>query len=69
MNSMKHLRIEELTPKHKARYDGYEYYRRDFVPTGYVAGMLTNTSSTENLVCIDFDVIHDLDVAIYRDSN
>lgn len=33
------------------------------------AHKLTNTSSTEKLVYIDFDVIHDLDVAIYPDSN
>jgi len=32
------------------------------------AHKLTNTSSTENLVYIDFDVIHDLDVTIYPDS-
>ena len=33
------------------------------------AHKLTNTSSTENLVYIDFDVIHDLDVTIYPDSD
>lgn len=33
------------------------------------AHKLTNTSETENLVYIDFDVIHDLDVTIYPDSN
>ncbi len=32
------------------------------------AHKLTNTSETENLVYIDFDVIHDLDVCIYPDS-
>lgn len=33
------------------------------------AHKLTNTSQTENLVYIDFDVIHDMDVTIYPDSN
>lgn len=33
------------------------------------AHKLTNTSETENLVYIDFDVIHDMDVAVYPDSN
>lgn len=33
------------------------------------AHKLTNTSKTENLVYIDFDVIHDLDVTVYPDSN
>ena len=32
------------------------------------AHKLTNTSATENLVYIDFDVIYDLDVTIYPDS-
>lgn len=129
MDNMKHLRIDEISTKHKSEHDGYEYYRKDFVPRGYAAktmvsiyeipplksaypyhfhlkneetfyiisgeGMLrtpkgeervsagdllffpassegahklTNTSSTEKLVYIDFDVIHDLDVAVYPDS-
>lgn len=33
------------------------------------AHKLTNTSPAEKLVYIDFDVIHDLDVAVYPDSN
>ncbi len=33
------------------------------------AHKLTNSSATETLVYIDFDAIHDLDVAIYPDSN
>lgn len=33
------------------------------------AHKLTNTSETEKLVYIDFDVTHDLDVAVYPDSN
>lgn len=40
-----------------------------FFPAGSAgAHKLTNTSSTEKLVYIDFDVIHDLDVAVYPDS-
>ncbi len=32
------------------------------------AHKLTNTSSEEKLVYVDFDVIHDMDVAVYPDS-
>ena len=32
------------------------------------AHKLTNTSKTETLVYLDFDVVHDLDVAVYPDS-
>lgn len=32
------------------------------------AHKLTNTSATERLVYIDFDVYHDIDVAVYPDS-
>ena len=40
-----------------------------FFPSGSSgAHKLTNASETENLVYIDFDVIHDLDVAVYPDS-
>lgn len=40
-----------------------------FFPAGSEgAHKLTNTSATEKLVYIDFDVIHDLDAAIYPDS-
>ena len=40
-----------------------------FFPAGSEgAHKLTNTSQTEMLVYIDFDVIHDLDVAVYPDS-
>ena len=40
-----------------------------FFPAGSEgAHKLTNTSSTEKLVYIDFDVIHDLDAAVYPDS-
>jgi len=41
-----------------------------FFPTGPEgAHKLTNSSETENLVYIDFDVVHDLDVAVYPDSD
>jgi len=40
-----------------------------FPATSEGAHKLTNTSETEKLVYIDFDVIHDLDVAVYPDSN
>ena len=41
-----------------------------FFPAGSGgAHRLTNTSHSENLVYIDFDVVHDLDVAVYPDSN
>lgn len=40
-----------------------------FFPAGSGgAHKLTNKSATEKLVYIDFDVIHDLDVAVYPDS-
>ncbi len=40
-----------------------------FFPAGSEgAHKLTNTSATEKLVYIDFDVIHDLDAAVYPDS-
>lgn len=41
-----------------------------FFPAGEEgAHKLINTSETEKLVYIDFDVIHDIDVCIYPDSN
>jgi len=33
------------------------------------AHKLTNTSDTQPLVYIDFDVVHDIDVTVYPDSN
>lgn len=33
------------------------------------AHKLTNVSSTENLVYLDFDTVHDLDICFYPDSN
>ena len=41
-----------------------------FFPTGPEgAHKLTNCSESENLVYIDFDVVHDLDVCVYPDSD
>jgi len=41
-----------------------------FFPTGPEgAHKLTNSSKTENLVYIDFDVVHEIDVAVYPDSD
>ena len=41
-----------------------------FFPAGAEgAHKLTNCSKTENLVYIDFDVVHDVDIAVYPDSN
>ena len=41
-----------------------------FFPTGHAgAHKLTNSSDTENLVYIDFDVVHDVDIAVYPDSD
>ena len=129
MSGIKHSRIEDIPAGHKCEKDGYEYFRRKFVPFGeskhsqvgvyeippgksaypyhfhykteetfYIisgtgilrtpegekqvgageliffpageagAHKLTNASETENLVYIDFDVTHELDVAVYPDS-
>lgn len=41
-----------------------------FFPTGPEgAHKLTNCSDTEPLVYIDFDVVHDVDIAVYPDSD
>ena len=41
-----------------------------FFPAGEAgAHKLTNASETENLVYIDFDATHELDVAVYPDSD
>ncbi|MBQ3552788.1 MAG: cupin domain-containing protein [Clostridia bacterium] len=41
-----------------------------FFPTGSEgAHKLTNCSETENLIYIDFDVVHDIDIAVYPDSD
>lgn len=130
MSEIKHSRIEEIPVVHRAGHEGYEYYRRKFVPIGgannalvsiyeippekaaypyhyhhkneetfYIlsgegilrtqdgerkvsagdllffpagpagAHKLTNCSATENLTYLDFDVVHDVDIAVYPDSD
>ena len=129
MSEIKHSKIESIPASHKCEHDGYEYYRKKFIPFGGVknslvsvyeipphksaypyhfhhnneetfyilsgegvlrtpdgvrkvsageflffptgpagAHKLTNSSDTENLVYIDFDVVHDVDITIYPDS-
>ena len=129
MSEIKHSKIESIPVSHKCEHDGYEYYRKKFIPFGgaknslvsvyeipphksaypyhfhhnneetfYIlsgegvlrtpdggrkvtagellffptgpagAHKLTNCSDTENLVYIDFDVVHDVDITIYPDS-
>ena len=129
MSEIKHSKIEDIPASHKCEREGYEYYRRKFIPfsdaknslvsvyeipphksaypyhfhhnneeTFYIlsgegvlrtpdgerkvsageflffptgpegAHKLTNSSDTENLVYIDFDVVHDVDITIYPDS-
>ena len=129
MSRIKHYKIEEIPASHKCEHEGYEYYRRRFVPFGgaknslvsvyeipphksaypyhfhhnneetfYIlrgegilrtpegekkvsagellffptgpegAHKITNCSDTENLVYIDFDVTHDVDITVYPDS-
>ena len=130
MSEIKHSKIESIPVSHKCEHDGYEYYRKKFIPFGgaknslvsvyeipphksaypyhfhhnneetfYIlsgegvlrtpdgerkvtagellffptgpagAHKLTNSSDTENLVYIDFDVVHDVDITIYPDSD
>ena len=130
MSEIKHSKIESIPVSHKREHDGYEYYRKKFIPFGgaknslvsvyeipphksaypyhfhhnneetfYIlsgegvlrtpdgerkvsageflffptgpagAHKLTNSSDTENLVYIDFDVVHDVDITIYPDSD
>ena len=130
MSQIKHCKIDQIPANHKSEHEGYEYYRRKFVPFGsanhthvcvyeipplksaypyhyhykteetfYIlsgegilrtpegeknvcageliffpagengAHKLTNTSQTEKLVYIDFDSTHELDVAVYPDSD
>jgi uncharacterized cupin superfamily protein len=41
-----------------------------FFPTGPAgAHKLTNCSATEKLIYLDFDVVHDVDIAVYPDSD
>lgn len=68
MGEIKHSKITDLEVSRKCDHEGYEYYRRQggagellFFPVGAVgAHKRTSCSDTENLVYIDFDVIHDL---------
>ena len=130
MSEIKHSKIEDIPASHKCEHEGYEYYRRKFIPFGgsknslvsvyeipphksaypyhfhhnneetfYIlsgegvlrtpegekkvtagellffptgpagAHKLTNSSDTENLVYIDFDVVRDVDITIYPDSD
>ena len=130
MQEIKHSKLEEIPVSHKCEHEGYEYYRRKFVPidgaknalvsvyeipphksaypyhyhhkneeTFYIlsgegilktpggerhvaageflffptgpagAHKLTNCSDSQNLVYIDFDVVHDIDIAVYPDSD
>jgi len=130
MSEIKHSKMEDIPVSHKCEHEGYEYYRRKFIPFGgaknslvsvyeipprkaaypyhfhhkneetffilsgegilrtpegerkVAAGeflffptgpegthKLTNCSDTENLVYIDFDVVHDVDIAVYPDSD
>ncbi len=129
MSEIKHSKIEALALSHKCEHEGYEYFRRKFLPFGaakntlvsvyevpplkaaypyhyhhkneetfYIlsgrgilktpqgerpvaagellffptgpegAHKLTNASESENLLYIDFDVVHDIDIAVYPDS-
>lgn len=130
MREIMQMNMQEIPITHKQEHEGYEYFRRKFVPFGsakntqvsvyeippgkaaypyhyhykneetfYIlsgegllktpqgerkvaageflffptgpegAHKLTNISETENLIYIDFDVVHDLDVAVYPDSD
>lgn len=126
----KHMALNAIPITHRQDHEGYEFYRRKFVPYGgakntqvcvyeispgkaaypyhyhhkneetfYIlsgegvlktpqgerkvaageflffptgpggAHKLTNCSASENLIYIDFDVVHDLDVCVYPDSD
>jgi len=130
MSEIKHSKIEEIPVVHRHEHEGYEYFRRKFVPIGgannalvsvyeippgkaaypyhyhhkneetfYIlsgegilrtpdgerkvsagdllffptgpagAHKLTNCSDAENLTYLDFDVVHDVDIAVYPDSD
>ena len=129
MSEIKHAKIENIPASHRCEHEGYEYFRRKFLPFGeaknalvsvyeippgksaypyhyhhkneetfYIlsgegilktpegerkvaagqllffptgpegAHKLTNPSETEMLTYIDFDVVHDIDIAVYPDS-
>ncbi len=130
MSEIKHSKIEDIPASHKCDQEGYEYFRRKFIPFGgtkntlvsvyeippgksaypyhyhykneetfYIlsgegilktpdgerkvragellffptgpagAHKLTNASGEEMLTYIDFDVVHDIDIAVYPDSD
>jgi len=130
MSEIKHSNLRKIPASHKCEHEGYEYYRRKFIPFGsakntlvsvyeippgkaaypyhfhhkneetfYIlsgegllrtpdgekkvaagdflffpagpsgAHKLTNCSYTQMLVYIDFDVVHDVDVTGYPDSD
>ena len=130
MSNIKQMKICDISAGHKCEHEGYEYFRRKFIPFGgakntlvsvyeippgkaaypyhyhhkneetfYIlsgegilktpegerkvfagellffptgpagAHKLTNCSDEENLVYIDFDVVHDVDIAVYPDSD
>lgn len=130
MNEIKQVKLNAIPMIHRQDHEGYEYFKRKFVPYGssrntqvvvyeippgkaaypyhyhhkneetfyilsgegvlktpqgerkVVAGeflffptgpegahKLTNCSERENLVYIDFDVVHDLDICVYPDSD
>ena len=55
------------TPQGERNVEAGEFL---FFPTGPEgAHKLTNTSETQMLVYIDFDVVHDIDIAVYPDSD
>ena len=129
MSQIKHCELEELPISHKCEHEGYEYFRRKFIPFGGAkntlvsvyeippgraaypyhyhhkneetffilrgqgllktpegertvqagdllffpansegAHKLTNLSETEPLVYLDFDVVHDVDIAVYPET-
>ena len=130
MSEIRHSKIEDIPASHKCEHEGFEYFRRKFIPFGgaentlvsvyeippgkaaypyhfhykneetfYIlsgegllrtpdgerrvaagrllffpagpegAHILKNTSETEMLRYIDFDVVHDIDIAVYPDSD
>ena len=130
MPKIRHDKIADIPVSHKCEHDGYEYYRKKFIPFGaakdtlvsvyeippgkaaypyhfhhnneetfYIlsgegtlrtpegersvaagdllffptgpegAHKLTNSSETETLVYIDFDVVHDIDITEYPDTD
>ena len=65
MSDMKHLILKTPTGDRRVSAGDLLF----FPASSEGAHKLTNTSATEKLVYIDFDVIRDLDVAIYPDSD